>query len=379
MPANSLCIVAGEPSGDLHGSLLAAEIKKQRPDWHLWGVGSERMAAAGCELWQDTRDWGVMGFADVLRSARLFRQRLRALADEVAQRRPSGVILIDYPGFNLRLASRVKNTGVGVYYYIVPQIWAWGRRRIRVFQRHVDRAIVVFPFEKTYFEKRGVAVEWVGHPFVDSVKASTTREELREQFGVGRDERLITLLPGARRQDFRVHMPIFLAAIARLKQEIPNVRIALGLAAAMTAEADTIRTESPDLLISSRVYDLVTASDLVITKTGTTTVECALLGTPMVTGYRMGILNYAIARSLVRVPFIAMPNLIAGRQAVPELVQSNLTPERVAQESYRLLIDSEARGQQIKALDSVRDSLGEPGAPARAATLICDWTESRQS
>jgi lipid-A-disaccharide synthase len=376
MPSGSLCIVAGEPSGDLHGALLAEAIRERRPDWKLWGVGSDRLAAAGCDLWEDARDWGVMGFSGVLRSAGVFRRRLRELAAEINRRQPRAVILIDYPGFNLRLAPQINRHGIDVYYYIVPQVWAWGRGRIKAFRRHVDRSIVVFPFERDFFEKHGVATEWVGHPLVDLVEPSAPRPVLRERFGVAPSDTLITMLPGARQQDFDAHLPVFTNAVAGLRGKISGLRPALGLAAVLAGLAQRFTARGDDLIVSSQVYDLIAASDLVLTKTGTTTIECALLGTPMVTGYRMGTLNYLIARSLVRVRFISMPNLIAGRQVVPELVQRDLTADRVMAEAYRLLTDGDARRAQVAALAEVRAALGEPGAPGRAADLICRWAES---
>ncbi|HUU45803.1 MAG TPA: lipid-A-disaccharide synthase [Acidobacteriota bacterium] len=372
----SFCIVAGEPSGDLHGALLAQAVRERRPDWELWGVGSDRMAAAGCDLWEDARDWSVMGFSGVLRSAGAFRRRLNGLAAEIGRRQPRAVILIDYPGFNLRLASRVKRQGIDVYYYIVPQVWAWGRGRLKAFRRYVDRSIVVFPFERDFFEANGVTTEWVGHPLIDLVKPSAPRPALRDRFGVAADEILITMLPGARRQDFDIHLPVFTEAIAGLRGKIPGVRAALGLAPVLADMAGHFAGHRAELIVSSDVYDLVAASDLVLTKTGTTTIECALLGTPMVTGYRMNTVNYLIARSLIRVPYIAMPNLIAGRSVVPELVQRDLTSERVATEAYRLIVDQDARREQLRGLTEVRVALGGPGAPGRAADLICRWAES---
>lgn len=377
MSSTSLCIVAGEPSGDLHGSLLIAEIRKSHPDWDIWGVGSERMAAAGCDLWRDARDWAVMGFSGVLRSLPSFRRRLRDLAAEIARRRPAGVVLIDYPGFNLRLARRVHALGIGVLYYIVPQIWAWGGRRIKVFRRDIDRAIVMFKFEQEFFAARGVQTDWVGHPLVDLVKPSASREELRQAFGVAAGERLITLLPGARAQDFESHLPVFTESVGLLSARVPGVRAALGLAPVMADIAKRYAAVSSALIVSAQVYDLVAASDLVITKTGTTTVECALLGVPMVTAYRMGRVNYAIARRLVRVPYVAMPNLIAGRRIVPELIQNAASADAIARAAEPLLCDEKARADHLDGLAEVRAALGAPGAVERAARLVGEWIEDR--
>jgi lipid-A-disaccharide synthase len=377
MSAKSICFVAGEPSGDLQGSLLVAELTRRHPDWELWGVGSERMASAGLQLWRDARDWAVMGFAEVVRSIWIFRKRLRALVGEVKHRRPNAIILIDYPGFNLRLAPHLHRAGIPVYYYIVPQLWAWGKGRIKVFRQSVDRTVVVFPFEKEYFRNRGVDAEWIGHPLIDVVKPSDDREALRRKFGVTSEQKLIALLPGARSQDYQAHLPVFLEATRTIQEVIPGTQGVIGINPAVgSAETLTDGDGSP-LPTTSDVYDLIAAADVALTKTGTATVETAILGTPMVAAYRTGTVNYAIARSLVDIPFIAMPNLIANRRIVPEFVQSQATPGALAREALILLQDHSARSDQCAGLAEVRERLGPPGAVKRAADLIDTWLENR--
>lgn len=373
----SLCFVAGEPSGDLHGAHLVAEIKRRHPDWTLWGVGSDRMAAAGCDLWQNAREWAVMGFVEVLRSLPAFRRRLRGLTQEIERRRPDHVILIDFPGFNLKLAPRVHRLGIPVTYYIVPQIWAWGKGRLAVFRRHIAHTIVVFPFEIEFFEGNGIPVEWVGHPLVDIVRPSAEPTALKRRFGVPDGHRLVAMMPGARVQDFEAHLPLFSEAVRRIAEAVPNVHAGIGVSGAL-AERTQRLTEGPvPLVMTPDAYDLMAAADVVLTKTGTTTVECALLDTPMVAAYRTGALNYAIARALVDVPFIAMPNLIANRRVIPEFVQKGATPEALAREAIMLLTERDAAQKQRKDLTDVRSRLGPPGAVGRVADLIESWMDTQ--
>jgi lipid-A-disaccharide synthase len=375
----SICIVAGEPSGDLQGSLLIAAIRRRHPGWQLWGVGGDRMAAVGCDLWQNARDWAVMGFVEVLRSLPKFRRRLLDLQGEITRRCPDGVILIDFPGFNLKLAERLHAAAVPTLYYIVPQIWAWGQRRIEVFRHCIDRTIVVFPFERDFFAAHGVTVDWVGHPLVDSVRMTAPRPALRERLGVAAEEKLVAMLPGSRVQDFHHHLPLFIEAVKLLGKSVTGVRWALGLAPSLAGHAEEFRRRVDAAPVTTAIYDLVAAADVVLTKTGTATVECALLGTPMVCAYRTGALNFAIARRLVKVRYIAMPNLIAGRRIVPELVQYAATPEALSAEAAALLADPAATERQREGLAEVRALLGHPGAVERAVAVIEDWLRVKAS
>ncbi|MBD3298416.1 MAG: lipid-A-disaccharide synthase [candidate division Zixibacteria bacterium] len=376
MSTKSICIVAGDPSGDVHGAWLIREITSRHPEWSIWGLGGDRMAAAGMELWQHARDWAVMGFAEVIKTLPLFHRRLSDLDNEIQSRKPDGVILIDYPGFNLKLAPRVKKRGIPVMYYIVPQLWAWGKRRITVFRKHVDHTIVVFPFEKDFFESHGVPAEWVGHPFVDEVKATTPREQFRRQLGMPDGHTLVALMPGVRSHDYDSHLPVFTEALKRIAESVPNVHGAIGVSRAV-AEATKRVSEGPvPLSVTPETYNLLTAADVVITKTGTTTVECAILGTPMVTAYRTSRLTYLIARTLVDVPHIAMPNLVAKRKVVPEHVQDGATPSAIARDAITLLTNPDANAALRRGLAEVREALGAPGAVARAARAVEQWIQS---
>lgn len=373
--AKSICLVAGEPSGDLQGSLLCSALKRRHPNWNLWGVGGDLMAASGCELWRNARSWSVMGFVEVIKALPKFRERMTSLVAEIERRNPDAVILIDYPGFNLKLAKRVHALGIPVMYYIVPQLWAWGQKRIEIFRKHIDRTVVVFPFEKVFFESRGVDVDWIGHPLVDYVHPSGTRSELRKTLGVGETEKLIAILPGSRLQDFESHLPVFAQAVKLIGDKVDGVRWALGLAASLADQVRPFleRAGKEPVPVTTAVYDLMAAADVVLTKTGTATVESAIVGTPMVTVYKTGWLNYAIASRLVKVPYIAMPNLIANRRVVPELIQNSATPDAIADEATKVLLDPAVAKAQHDGLAEVRHMLGSPGAVLRATDTIDEW------
>lgn len=375
MPPKSICFVAGEPSGDLQGSLLCAALKRRHPDWTLWGVGGDLMAVSGCELWRNARSWSVMGFAEVLKALPRFHERMTSLVSEIARRRPAAVIVIDFPGFNLKLAKRVHALGIPVMYYIVPQIWAWGQNRIKIFREHIDRTVVVFPFEKAFFESRGVKADWIGHPLVDYVRPSASREELRRVLGVGVGDKLIALLPGSRVQDFESHLPSFAEAVKLIGDRVESVRWALGLAPSLSDQVRPFleRAGRDPVPVTTAVYDLMAAADVVLTKTGTATVECAIIGTPMVTVYKTGWLNHAIARRVVKVPYIAMPNLIANARIVPELIQHQASPQAIAEEAVRILNDPSCALSQRDGLATVRSLLGPPGAVGRAVGLVEEW------
>lgn len=378
MSSKSICFVAGEPSGDLHGSLLCAALKRRHPDWNLWGVGGDLMATSGCDLWRNARSWSVMGFAEVLKALPKFHERMTSLVAEIEKRRPDAVVLIDFPGFNLKLAKKVHALGIPVMYYIVPQVWAWGQNRVEIFRKHIDRTVVVFPFEKEFFAKHGVHAEWIGHPLVDYVRPTASREAIRATLGIAENDRLIALLPGSRLQDFESHLPAFSEAVKLIGERVDGIRWALGLAPTL---ADQVRPHlnragREPIPVTTAIYDLMSAADVVLTKTGTATVECAIIGTPMVTVYKTGWLNFAIARRVVKVPYIAMPNLIVNSRVVPELIQHQATPQAISDAAIAILRDPAVAQAQREGLAEVRIQLGTPGAVMRAAILIEDWLKA---
>lgn len=369
-----IALFAGEASGDLHGALLAEEIAARSPGARIWGVGGEKMRAAGVEILRGIDELAVLGFAEVFVRLPFFMRLFGELRAAIEARRPDAVVLVDYPGLNLRLAKAAKQAGTPVAYYISPQVWAWGERRVSVIRRYVDRMIVVLPFEAPYFAERGVVASFVGHPLVSVARARRSREETRRALGVPDGRPLVGLLPGSRAQEVRSHVPLFVDALAVGARAGVVTSAALALAPTVPASlVEQLLARSPDpIATTTDTYDLMHASDLLLVASGTATLEAAILGTPMIVVYKTSPISYAIGRALVRVPHIALANLVAGERIVPELVQDAANPARLGAEMASLLADDARRGEIRSKLASVRAKLGEAGAAGRAAEIVIE-------
>lgn len=360
-------LVAGEASGDLRGAELVGELRKLRPDVRVTGVGGDHLRAAGMDVLVDAHELSAMGvtelFGRVGSIVRSYRRVRGAITGANGAERPDLVVLIDFPDFNLRLAKVARRAGIPVLYYVSPQVWAWRRYRVRTLAKRVDHLAVVFPFEAEIY--RGLAdVSFVGHPALETVRASSAPDDVRRRHGLATDRPLVTLLPGSRGSEVRALLPVMVEAVKLL-----------GVQAVVALAHESLRPLARELcppeiaLVHGETWDLVAAADLVLLASGSATLETALLERPMVIMYRLSPVTYGLARMLVRVPFIGMPNLILGKAAVPELIQADVTPERVAAEA-RAILDDPARAAAIRAdLARVRALLGEPGAARRAAEI----------
>jgi lipid-A-disaccharide synthase len=390
-PARVL-IVAGEASGDLYGGLLMRAMQGEAPaapgapaaaadrGVAFLGIGGESMRAAGLAPLADASILGVTGLVEV--AARFgaiwhaYRAASRALRDEEA--RPDLAILIDYPDFNLRLAARARAAGVPVLYFISPQVWAWRRGRVRRMAGRVDRMLVILPFEEAIYRAVGVPVTFVGHPLLDLVRTHRTRRQERARLGLDPDRPLVALLPGSRRNEIAAHLPPLLDAFDRLRAEFRDLQGLLTVAptrseAEIRAVAEGAGRRGPlPLLVRDERYEAVGAADAAVVASGTATLETALLGVPMVIVYRMHPLTFALARRLSDLPHVGMPNLIAGRRIVPELLQDECRGDRIAA-ALRALLTDPPRAEAIRRdLQAVRARLGEPGAIGRAARIAWD-------
>ncbi|HVB07600.1 MAG TPA: lipid-A-disaccharide synthase [Candidatus Acidoferrales bacterium] len=365
-----ILISAGEASGDMYAARLAKAIQA-RTGAHLFGMGGQKMREAGVELVADASEIAVVGITEVLHRLPAVWRTWRRLEREAARRKPAMAITVDSPGFNFGLARRLKKHGIRCVYFISPQIWAWRPRRMRWIQRRFERVLVIFPFEEDIYRKVGVAVDFVGHPLVDSVHAQMTREQFAARFGLDAKRPIVTLLPGSRPSEIRRNMPMIAEACARLQRD-SQLQFALAIATGLDEGIFNAyeRANLPLTRVRGAVYDALAAADCAIVSSGTATVEAALLGTPMVVVYRLSGLTAIIARRLVLTPLFAMVNLIAGRQVVPELIQDKLTPEALERGVRRLLDSSEAREQQKRDLAQVRTKLGPGGAIERTADII---------
>ena len=330
-------LVAGESSGDLRGAELVRALRQKIPEVTFSGVGGDRLKAEGMEILVAAEELSIMGLTEVFAQGntilRSYRKVRRAILGKDGPR-PDLVILIDFPDFNLRLASVAKRHGIPVFYYVGPQVWAWRRYRIRTLARRVDRLAVVFPFEAELYQGL-TQVDFVGHPALETVRAEATRSAVRAELGIADGERLVALLPGSRRAEIASLLPVLQGALAAQRDARGVIALAgEDLRGAAEALAD------PELpILTGRTWDLVAAADLVLLSSGTATLETALLGTPMVVAYCLSPLSFAIAKRLVKVDHIAMPNLILERRAVPELVQDEVTVERMAAAAREILED----------------------------------------
>ncbi len=367
-------IVAGEPSGDLHGSRLARALKSLQPDLELFGLGGAAMREEGVEILADPTRIAVIGLVEVLRHLREFRSLFHQAVRALEERRPDVVVLIDYPGFNLRLAREVKRRGIHVVYYVSPQIWAWDPGRIHTMRRLVDRMIVVFPFEKELYEKAGIPVTFVGHPLLDLVQSSLSRLQALEKIGLEDGLPVVGLLPGSREVEVRRLLPVLLGAGEKMQSALPSsARFLLVKAPHLPWEVYRPHLDRSSLqprVIERWDYDGIHACDLVLVASGTATLECALLGRPMVIVYKTSWPTYLASRLLIRIPQIGLVNVVYGGRAVPELIQHQANAGSIAAAALDLWASAERRGEMKAAFEQVRASLGKSGAALRAAEAV---------
>ncbi len=372
-----LMIVAGEASGDKHGAKLVAALGKLRPelDWEFFGAGGDEMRAAGVETLVDAREMAIMGALEVAAALPRFWRAFRLLRAAARARHPRLVVLIDWPEFNLRLARRLKRDRHRVVYYISPQIWAWRSYRIHAIKRDVERMLVILPFEYDYYARAGVQVDYVGHPLLDSIQVTASRDEFCAQYELNPACPIVALLPGSRSQELRYILPPMLEAARLLNHSHPQLQFVLTLAPTLTrlqAEAAISAAEpAANLrLLVNETYNALAAAQLAVVASGTATLEAAIIGTPLVIVYRASSLNWLLFRPLINLPFIGMPNLIAGREIAPELLQNDLTGMRLAALLAEMLEDEARLAQQRIELAEVRRRLGEARASERAARRI---------
>jgi lipid-A-disaccharide synthase len=373
-------MVAGEASGDLHGADLLRALRARVPALDVYGIGGEGLRTAGMQTLVDAAEVATVGLVEGARHLRALVGIYRALVQRLREDPPDLCILIDFPEFNLRLARAAKRAGVPVFYYIGPQVWAWRRGRVRTIARRVDRLAVVFPFEPALYAGRECAVEFVGHPLLDRVKASRPRAATLAAHGLAPDRPLVLLLPGSRHAEIERILPAMLDASRELVRD-PRRQFALGLAPTVsraTVEALVGRSEVPIAVVADDTYDLMAAAELAIVTSGTATLECALLECPMVVVYRLARLTYALGRLLIHgVRHIAMPNIVAGREIVPELLQGAASGPAIAAAAREILETPGRRAAMIEDLRAVRTRLGRGGAAARAADIAAEMLAGR--
>ncbi len=361
----SICICAGDPSADFPGSNLITQIRTVCPDIEVFGLGGPLMQQAGLKPMADYRELAVLGFWEIVPKYMYFRRLMFRMVDAIRDADVACLVLIDYPGFNLRLAERIKPLGIPVVYYISPQVWAWGQKRVAQIARLVDRMLVIFPFEAEFYREHGVNAEFVGHPIVDRYHAVGDSAQCRRALGLPAEARIIALLPGSRKQEIRRMLPVMSEAARRLKRKHAEmVTVIAGVDHIDEQMYRRFGSRHADHLIFGRTPDVVSAADFVITSSGTATVETAFFNTPMVVIYKTGFVTYQIARRLVKLDAIGMVNIVAGRKVVPELIQHEATGTAIARHTEAILYSPEVYSRTVVELQRVRRMLGA-GATGR--------------
>lgn len=372
-------IIAGEASGDLHGSNLMKGLYAKDPDARIrfWGGGLmdavHKEHESGEGLVKDYREGAVLGFVEILLSARSLMKKIRFCEEDISAWKPDAVILIDYPGFNLRIAEFAHKAGFKVYYYIVPKVWASREGRIRKLKEYVDKLIIVFPFEIPYFESKGVPVTYVGNPLIDAIEDSPAMKETRAEFlertGLP-DAPWITLLAGSRGHEIKAMMPVFMELADKWHAAHPQTHFVV--AGAPSSSASDYDTGGRDFvhLVFGETYGALRHAQAAVINSGTASLEAALIGTPQVVGYRMAYLTYVMLKGMIKVKFISLANLILDRSAFRELLQDYFTADNLYAELERILTDSSYKGRMLSDYAEIRRLLGGPGASLRAAEEI---------
>ena len=365
-------IIAGEASGDLHGSALMRCMKILIPDIEFRGIGGSLMIGQGLEPVRHVREMNFMGLAEVIRHLPFIRRTMRDMQSLVDSWRPALAILIDYPGFNLRFAPFLKRRKIPVMYYISPQLWAWHKSRVDLIRRYVDRMVVLFEFERSFYRRYGVEADFVGHPLLDAVRPSEERTSFRNSLGAG-DTPLIGLLPGSRPQEVERMFPPMVESVRLLKAKLGKLTAVAGCAPELDERILSRYTGGTDItILRGKTYDIMAHSDALAVTSGTATLEAGILGTPMVVVYRTSLVTYLSGRMLVDIANIGLINIVAGARVVPELWQNEVTPEAIASLIHNILGDKRVYTDIIKALAYAKGKLGEPGASGRASKIALE-------
>jgi len=367
-------LIAGEASGDLHGGKLVAALRGLEPELELFGVGGDRMAAAGMELYYHVNDLAYIGFIEVARHYLYFRRVFNRLIEVVKSRRPEVVVLIDYPGFNLRFAKAVKKLGISTFYYIAPQVWAWGQGRAAKMAGFVDQMAVLFAFEVDFFSRYQTKTTFVGHPLLEGMEVGLSRYEFMEKYDLNPGHPLLALIPGSRNQEVRHLLPPMLQTAEQLRRNHPELQVAISQAASVEPQQfESLVAAAPwARAVRADYYPLMHYATAGMVASGTATLEAACADLPFALLYRVSPLSFAIGKQLVKIPNIGLVNIVAGEAVVPEFLQDDLVPDQMAPVVERLLFDEPARSAMQVKLAGVRNRLGEAGASQKTARLVLE-------
>ncbi len=370
-------IIAGEPSADMHGGALARQLKISNPDLRISGIGGPQMRKAGVETFADLTQYAVIGFVEVLKHFPIFKHTFELTIQQIKKEQPQAVILIDYPGFNLRLAKRIKQDipKVKIIYYISPQIWAWGKKRIDLIKKTIDKLLVVFKFEETLYKKNGVDAEFVGHPLLEKFNTLRGKNAVLNSMNLSDKDKIICLLPGSRVNEVKKLLPVMLKAAKRLQEKIPEIKFLLIRSLNINPKLiKQITGRYPELnlqIIDKNTYDFINVSAFAWVCSGTATLETAILGIPMLVVYKTSFFTWFISRLLIELPYIGLVNVVAGKKIIPEFIQYQANPAKLVKASLGFFKSSRQEQDNIKQeLSKVRENLGTSDANKNAAKAI---------
>ena len=363
-------IITGEPSADSHGASVMREIKKLNPNVQFHGIGGTKMEALGLSSMELQSKMAIMGFVEILKHLSFFKSLEKRVIQTILKLQPKRVILIDYPGFNLRIAKKLHGTGIPVTYFIAPQVWAWKEKRVETIRKYVDQLLVIFPFEKDWFAERGINAHFVGHPILDEWTPSN-KEDLRNELGFKINQPLLTLFPGSRIQEIERHLSVFVETGRKLREKISNLQIAIGLASNFDKQAIIDNYNLQDMnVIQGESHKVLESADCAIVASGTSTLEGAVFGVPMVVVYKMAPFSWYLSKKLVKVSFAGMVNIIAEKEIVPECLQNDANSSKITNKILPYFQDEKVILNTKKELLKVRKSLGGKGASQRVAEYI---------
>ena len=365
-----ILLLAGEASGDLLGAALTQELLRLQPSLQLMGMGGDKMRQAGVEILIDNRSLNIVGWWEVVKNFSIIRQAMKTIKHILQTHRPDLLILIDYPGFNLRMAKAAKRAGIKVLYYVSPQIWAWHYQRIKIIQRYVDHMAVLFAFEAEIYRKEKVSVTFVGHPLSELVQADQPKSQIYQQYQLDPQRPVIAIFPGSRVQEIQRLLPLMVSATQLIRHQIPNAQFVLPLASSLSNKylpADLINNIT---VVTHNTYNLLSICDAAIVKSGTSTLEVALSQVPLVIVYKTNLINYWIARSVARVKQIGLCNIVAEEPIAKEFIQAQATPQMIAEEIIRLMTDIEYRQKILSHLTRLREKMPKQNNSQKVAQLV---------
>lgn len=376
--SQNIMIVAGEASGDLHGSNLIKAAADKYSHLQFFGVGGEKMAAAGCRILFPSDELSVMGVVEVFRQLPKIYSRFKQLKRVLkGAERPNLLILIDFPDFNLRLAKVAKAVGVPVLYYISPKVWAWRSGRAKTIAERVDRLALIFPFEPKIYQSLGVQAEYVGNPLLDEFVENQPQGVLRHRLGIGTDDQVVGIFPGSRNSELNYILETLVETAKLLSQKKPGLKFLLPVAPSLSCDDIEKRfsgTDLPIYIVEENIYEVAAACNAVLTVSGTVTLQLALVGTPMAILYKVAPLSYAIGKRLIKIEYAGLTNIVAGRGIVREFIQGDADPTKMCEELLRLLDDKKYIASMRHDLQDVRQLLGEPGCSVRVAEIAAEMT-----